>query len=257
MTLNFLYLIASIIVPLNLAAQNQIFHSDSAAEDLFKIAERYYPLNDEYINGFVYPVQDSKIAGDPYFDSTNWFNGTLFINETEYKHIPLKYNLITDELILKTKTRQNIERLIVLNKAQVDSFKIESLVFIHSKNLFQQEADHKFYQVLCGKHPNLKILKRYEKRFIDTYSSSTPYGKYSTQKSDTYLFDGERLIVVNSENAFLGYFEKAAREPIKNYIRKWNIRYKTISVSQFNKLVDYCALIVKNNETSQEIKSIQ
>ncbi len=258
MALNLLYLFTCIIVPLNLVAQNQIFQSDSAVEELFKIAERYYPLNDEYINGFVYPVRGSKIAGDPYFNSSNWLDGTLYINETEYKHIPLKYNLINDELILKTKTRQDIVRLIVLNKAQVDSFKIEALVFIHSKNLFRQEDNQEFYQEICGKHPNLKILKRYGKRFIDTYSNSTPYGKYSAQKNDTYLFDGKKLILVNSEKAFLGCFEKSAREPIKDYIRKRSIQYKNISVSQFNELVNYCVeLIAKNNETSQELKSMQ
>ncbi|MFV0266306.1 MAG: hypothetical protein ACK5HT_04135 [Draconibacterium sp.] len=233
-----------ILVPLNMLAQNQLDQSSSDVEKLFKVVENYYPLNDEYTNGFVYNVRNSRIAGDPYFNSPDWLDGTLYINGTKYCHISVKYNLIIEELIVKTKTAQDIERVIVLNKSQLDSFHIGTSLFIHSGNLFAQEQESQFYEVVCGRHQLLKVVKHYEKRFIDTYSSSSPYGKYSTQKSDVYLFDGVKLTSINSEKSFLTFFEKGVREQIREYFRGNSIKYKNMSVEQLNDLIDYCVEVI-------------
>ncbi len=219
-------------------AQSAIPDLKSVINELYNISKTLYPANDEYVNGFLYPVSNSRIIGDPYFETTDWFEATLFINNRYYPQISIKYNLIVDEIIIKTKTEQKIERIIVINKSQVDSFKIGSLVFVNSRNLFPDEEKNTFYEkIYQGK---LSVFRHYYKRFIDTYNSTSPFGKYSAQKYNMYLFDNDNLIEINNKKSFLNNFEKPDHVLINKYLKSNKIKYKKISASQVTDLMKYC-----------------
>ncbi len=227
-----------IIVPFNLLAQQTVSNSSNQIAVLYNLAESRYPINDEYINGFIYPVPKIRILGDPYYNSQDWREGTLFINGKTYSGIFMKYDIIIDELIIKVKTELNIERLLAINKSQVDSFKIGFSLFVNSRNLFPNENKNTYYEKIY--QGRLSLYRQFQKTFIEMYNSSSPEGKFSTQKSNTYIFDNQKLTSVNNEKSFLSCFEKNEQDRIKKYLKSNSISYKKMSVPQMIDLMDFC-----------------
>ena len=231
-----------IILPIKVIAQEGFLNSQQAIAELYRVGERYYSLNDEFINGFVYPVPNTRILGDPYLNKTEWSEGILFINRKSYSQLSVKYDLIIDDLIIKVKTDQNMERLIAVNKSQIDSFIIHTSLFLNSRILFPDKIQNTFYEKISdGK---LAVYNHYEKNFIDLYSSSSPFGKFSSQKSNTYLFDNNELIYINNKKSFLDCFKKSEQEKIRKYLKVNKINYNKISSSQMAELISYCATII-------------
>jgi hypothetical protein len=231
-----------IIFSISITAQESFKSSPSEIAELYNLSQSYYSVNDEFINGFIYPVPNTRILGDPYFNNSNWSDGTIFINGKTYSLLSVKYDLIIDELIIKYKTEQNIERLLAVNKSQIDSFIIHSSLFLSSRNLFPDENKNTYYEkIYDGK---LAVYKHYEKKFIDLYNNNSPLGKYSSQKSATYFFDNEKLTNISNSRLFLNYFEKTEQEKIKKYLKVNKINYNKISSSQLAELISYCATII-------------
>lgn len=224
--------------PLNLLAQQTITNSSKEITELYNLAESSYPINDEYINGFIYPVPKIGILGDPYFNHKDWSEGTLFINGRTYSGIFMKYDLIIDELIIKVKTELNIERLITINKSQVDSFNIGLSLFVNSGNLFANENKITYYEkIYQGK---LSVYRQFQKTFIEMYNSSSPEGKFSTQKSNTYIFDNQEFTNINKAKSFFACFDKTEQDKIRKYLKSKNITYKKMTDLQMIDLMNYC-----------------
>lgn len=226
------------IVPFNLIAQQTSNNTLKEITELYKFAENNYPINDEYINGFIYPVPKIGIPGDPYYNSMDWSAGTLFINGKTYSSIFMKYDIIIDELIIKVKTELSVERLIAINKSQVDSFLIGSVLFVNSRNLFPNENKNTYYEkIYQGK---LSLYRQFQKTFIEMYNSSSPNGKFSTQKSFSYIFSNQKLTAVNNTKSFFACFEKAEHDKIRKFLKSENISYKKMTVPQMIDLMDFC-----------------
>jgi hypothetical protein len=206
--------------------------------ELYKFAENSYPINDEYINGFIYPVPKIGILGDPYFNSMDWSTGTLFINGKTYPNIFMKYDIIIDELVIKVKTELSVERLIAINKSQVDSFLIGSALFVNSRNLFPNENKNTYYEKIY--QGRLSLYRQFQKTFIEMYNSSSPNGKFSTQKSYSYIFSNQKLTGVNNTKSFFACFEKAEHDKIRKFLKSKNISYKKMTVPQMIDLMDFC-----------------
>ncbi|HRX12499.1 MAG TPA: hypothetical protein P5210_12655, partial [Draconibacterium sp.] len=213
-------------------------NSSGELTKLFNLAESSYPINDEYINGFIYPVPKVRILGDPYFNTKEWVEGSLFINGRTYSGIFMKYDLIIDELIIKVKTELNIERLLAINKSQVDSFKIGSSLFVNSGILFENENRNTYYEkIYRGK---LSVYRQFQKTFIEMYNSSSPEGKFSAQKSNIYILQNNEFTNINSAKSFFACFDKPEQEKIRRYLKSKNITYKKMTDSQMIDLMDFC-----------------
>ena len=227
-----------ITIPLNLLAQQTTTNSSGELTKLFNLAESSYPINDEYINGFIYPVPKVRILGNPYFNTKEWVEGSLFINGRTYSGIFMKYDLIIDELIIKVKTELNIERLLAINKSQVDSFKIGSSLFVNSGILFENENRNTYYEkIYRGK---LSVYRQFQKTFIEMYNSSSPEGKFSAQKSNIYILQNNEFTNINSAKSFFACFDKPEQEKIRRYLKSKNITYKKMTDSQMIDLMNFC-----------------
>ncbi len=225
-------------IPFNLMAQQTNSNSSKEITELYNLAESHYSINDEYINGFIYPVPKIRILGDPYFNGKDWIEGSLFINGRTYSGIFMKYDLIIDELIIKVKTELNIERLIAINKSQVDSFQIGTSLFVNSGNLFENENNNTYYEkIYQGK---LSVYRQFQKTFIEMYNSSSPEGKFSTQKSNTYIFDNQKFTNINSAKSFYACFDKTEQDKIRKYLKTKNITYKKMTDLQMIDLMNFC-----------------
>ncbi|MBI9054837.1 MAG: hypothetical protein JEY96_13520 [Bacteroidales bacterium] len=244
-------LLVSIIFSLSLnqslvLAQNQNINSRKNLEKLYNQSLEFYSINDEIINGCAYPLSNSRIVGNPFYNNDNWNTGTVFINGNAHSNLQIKYDVIIDDIIIKAKVGDGTERLLKLNKTLVDSFKINNSIFIKSNTFsIDQDNSHYYYELIYNS--SFLVVKSHSKRFIDMYSDMSPYGKFSSLKSKLYLFDNKQLIEISTLNSFLKYFQKEQRKSIKQFMKTNSINYKSASYNQINELMNFCSNLIISN----------
>lgn len=231
------------ISSINLYAQEGYKNSPSEIVELYNRSQEYYSVNDEIINGCVYPLPNSKINGHPYLND-HWTEAIFFVNNKKYTNLLIKYDLTIDNVILKAEIEDGIQKLINLNKFQIDSFITGNSLFVNSRIFSLEEKNHTYYeQIYRGKY---SLFKKYEKVFIKQYNNITPYGKYSNLRIDIYLFDNNKLINVNRRSLFIRCFEKDKQNEIKYFMKKNNIIYKKASHQELKELMNYCSKLISN-----------
>nr|MDA3953910.1 hypothetical protein [Bacteroidales bacterium] len=140
--------------------------------------------------------------------------------------------------ILKAEIENGIQRLVELNKFQLDSFLIGNSLFVNSRCILNEANKHTFYeQIYNGKY---SLYKNYKKVFIRVYNNISPYGRYSSLKFNIFLFDKNKLINVNKRTTFIKYFEKEKQNDIKSFMKKNNIKFKNASHKELKQLMEFC-----------------
>ena len=226
---------------ITICAQKGYKNSPPEVINLFNKSQSYYSINDEIINGCVYPLPDSRIKGYPYLDD-QWTEAILFVNNKKYTNLLIKYDLTIDDIILKTEIENGIQKLVNLNKFQIDSFLVGNSLFINSRIFPHEEKTHTYYeQIYRGKY---SLFKKYEKVFIKKYNIITPYGNYSNLRTDIYLFDNKKLNIVNRKSLFIKCFENEKHNEIKYFMKKNNIKYRKASQIQLKGLMNYCSKLI-------------
>ena len=232
-----------ILFPINLIAQEESRSSPPEVVKLFEKSQSYYSLDDEIINGCVYPLPDSRRNGHPYLND-QWIEATFFVNSKKYPKLSIKYDLTIDDVILKAEIENGMQKLINLNKFQIDSFLVGNSLFVNSRIFFSEDNnDTYFEQIYKGKY---SLFKNYKKIFIKEYNNITPYGKYSSLRMDIYLFKNSNLINVNRESLFIKCFEKEKQSEIKSFMKRNNIKYKKASQQELKQLMEFCTQIISN-----------
>lgn len=209
--------------------------------NLINEANNFYSVNDELINGCVYPLPNSRIKNHPYLND-QWTETTIFIKNKSYTNLLTKYDLILDDVILKIKLEDDIEKLINLNKFQVDSFYLSNSMFLNSNTFLINSKEAGYFEKIYN--DKFALLKKYKKVFIKEYNNITPYGKYSNSRIDLYLFDGEQLHSVNNKKSFLKCFDKEIQNEIKLFMKQNKINYNKATNQQLNELMKFSTALI-------------
>lgn len=237
----FTCLILFLISQSNIVGQELYKSSPAEVLDMVNKANNYYSINDELINGCVYPLPNSRIKNHPYLID-QWVETTIFINAKAYANLVTKYDLIIDDLILKVKLEDNIEKLVNLNKFQVDSFYVSNSVFLNSNTFLTNYKEVGYFEKIYK--DNYALLKKYKKVFIKEYNNITPYGKYSNSRIDIFLFDGIQLHSANNKKSFLKCFDKEVQNEIKLFMKKNKINYNKATNQQLNELMKFSTALI-------------
>ncbi|MFC2152984.1 hypothetical protein ACFLSE_10705 [Bacteroidota bacterium] len=223
-----------------LTAQEKYNSSPSEIKELLALTKAYYSFNDEIINGCVYPLPNSRIEGHPYLND-QWTLATIYINNKKFENQIIKFDLTINDIILKAELENGIEKLVNLNKFQVDSFIIGTSLFINSMILNSEENNTTYYeQIYKGKY---SLYKKYDKIFIKEYNTITPYGKFSNLRTDMLLFANNEIHNADRKTSFLASFEKSMQKEIKSYMNKNSINYKKATDQQLKQLMNYCSAL--------------
>lgn len=107
----------------NTANNALIIHNAVNAYHRFLSPQTNLYNGSEYIN-YAYPIKD----GHPFFETAQFNNGTIEYNGVRYEAVPLLYDEIIDEVIIK-----HVDGVskIKLNKERVTSFYLLDHQFVH------------------------------------------------------------------------------------------------------------------------------
>jgi hypothetical protein len=241
-----LYLILFVFINIStfLPAQQKQDNTLQAIQDILSYSNDYYGEDDDLINGCVYPLPDFRIKGSPYLFDDNWSQGAVYIKGKCYKNLLLKYDLIIEALVLNIKINDNNNRLINLNKSQIDSFLINDRLFVNSRLLISDKSTQSFFELINKNDYSLVI--KHKKDFLKTYNDLSPFGRFSSLKSDVSLLHNGILLNANNLNAFLKNYAGIDKKKIKEFVSKNEIKYTSASSHELKILMNYCTKITSN-----------
>lgn len=236
---HFLILILSLLLTCFDPCHAQHTKQDAPAgqPDITDLSQRFYGSDDLLVSGSVYIPSSPLISNHPYFDREDWFESTVFIDGRKFDHQEIKYNLVTRKMILKAVFKEGATVKIVLNTWKIDSLYLGDHIFFNSNHLSLSESDTSFFELI---HRNgFVFVSNYHKEFINKYSSSTPYGLWSSQAASHYIYT-DAWHPVSSKRSLLACFP-AGKEEIRRYMHKNHIRFGKATSDQLKLLLAHCS----------------
>ena len=230
-TLSFLFLMLQVAL-----AQVNITDANNGQKELMLSLEEYYGSNDLLLNGRAYMPNNPKIGNHPFFLNNEYYIGKIFIKGQCFSDVLLKYDLITDELVLHKEVGQNSLVELSLTYELVDSFYISTHLFVNKRKLDNQEKVNGYLkQLYKGK---ISFFRQYKKVFQADYTSKTPYGSYLEEASTLFVYDKNGFHKLRNKQAFLAFFGSHKKE-LKKYIRQHNFNFKEATSEQLYSLLQY------------------
>ena len=185
-------------------------------------------------NGTEYTGSYPGTTGHPYFIWDTLQQGAVKYDGIYYPQVGLKYDLVSDELVLLGK--QNLA--ISLIPSKIDYFTIGDHLYLNNRQdtATRQPGQARFYEVLYNGSVLLlanRIKKVERSSRVEDPFIFKPYNYYFIKK-------GNAFIQVSSVKAFLNIFNEH-RENLRQYIRKNNLNFRKdfeASLMQATRYVD-------------------
>src|SRR6476469_1595205 len=174
--------------------------------------------NLQIYKGAEYANYYANTVGNPFFLSDSLQRGTVSYDGIVYPDLPLKYDLVSDELLLQTP--QQI--LIKLAPEKVDSFVIKDHVFVKlSSDNSRQGIPPTFYERLYK--GNVSVWLKARKQPTRTFNPEDP--DRFTQYDTYYIEKGGQYQEASDEKSLLSFFGEQ-RAAVKKYLHKESVRFK-------------------------------
>ena len=170
-------------------------------------------------NGREYTGSYSRSIGHPFYASDQPQKGSIVYDGVLYSHSAVSYDLVNDEVVIKTMQNRSIK---LLNET-IDQFSLGDHVFVHIKPQTSgvKGLNPGFYEVLLNE--KIKVLAKRKKQLIPSFNLEDPYrfvhyDKFFLQTNDSYH-------EVTSDGSLLALFPSQRKE-IRKYMRNKGISFK-------------------------------
>ena len=203
----------------------------------------YYGASDLLNLGELYEPEHAYAKSHPYFITNDYTLASLRVSNTSFEKIKARYNLVTDQLIIKAKVDGGLLVNMITKEDWVHEFRINSHFFINANKFYPGKMVKGYVEeVYKGKQ---SFFIKYKKRFVDTYNDATPQGFFSVVKCSKYVYDNNNFIPVDSKRAFLKLYND--KKSIKKFMHENKIKYSKASTDQLNMLMQFCDALPKSS----------
>jgi len=210
----------------------------SGSDELRRVldsANRVYGSSDMLVNGAVYFQQNRMALGSPFLFSPDFIPGKVYVGNQVFEQCNLSYDIVSQELVLKTTMPNGTFMPIRLDPMLVDSFTLNNQMFV-SAQLLSSELDVP-YALVINEGPR-RLVAVYSKQFINTYNATSPQGKFSSTKRVLYLVSEEGLVRIRSKNDLYKQFPDNKKWMTARW-NKMHVKFKNISPDQLRWLIDF------------------
>lgn len=187
-------------------------------------------------NGTEYTASYPQVKGSPFWNETGFETGIISYNGVVYKSIPIAYDLVTNEVIIKTPQQLSIK----LDAARIDYFLVANRLFVRSKpnDAYKNMLPEDFYELLHN--GEVKLFAKRKKQVERSFNAEDP-NRMAAYTAYFILKDGQYSPVTN-KNALLKLLDDKA-DAIREYWKQQDLNYKTDAertivetVAYYNKL---------------------
>lgn len=180
-------------------------------------------------NGPEYEPYLRSIKGSPNFlDKTEWRRGNVVYDHSLFINIPLKYDLVKDQLVVLDTTTGIAFTLI--NERLTDFW----LQDHHFKTLrVETETARKgIYDLL--KEGRINLYAKRSKTIESRSTALTAFEKLFKERVSYYIEYNGNYYVINNKGSFLNFFD-TKKNSVRNYLKENKLDYKTNKEAYFIK----------------------
>lgn len=174
----------------------------------------------EYTYNTYYPFTINE--GHPFFESKNFETGSVFYNNMLYEKVPLLYDVIHEELLIRDPSKINILRL---NESKVKWFTIYGHTFIRvvKDSTSGSPLSTGYYDVLY--QGNTSLYKKVSKLFKENSSSFQGLNKYVAENDEYFIKKGNDYFKIKSRKNLLSVFTDRKKE-ISQFMAKNKLKLR-------------------------------
>lgn len=202
-------------------AQNNI-DTSSIDKSLIELYKDSLKQNLRLYNGSEYVRYGHGFIGFPFFEADDYVPGSIYYDGVLYKNIPIMYDLVEDEIIIKDYNK-NYEIRLVKDKIEAFSLSSHNFIAVHSDTIQGNIPSLDFYEVLYKGSNNTLVLVKHQKTQELSNKADEP-SKFNTY-DHYYLHTGNDFMVVNNaRDVYEAFADKKA--DIKKFLKKNNLKLK-------------------------------
>lgn len=212
---------------------------------LYKFAEQKYGTDELLFIGSQYFPLHYNTDGHQYYKTSNYTEGSVFLQDKHYSQLSLKYDIELDEIVLLYSNVSGSEQSIVLQPHAIDSVYLHQTVFIPQRLLPDSTFNKGYYELIYNN--NLVLFAKHRKYYsVDNMDTTPPFGKYCETTTSMYLYLNGETYKVNRRRHFLSCFEEHKSE-IRRFMRRNKIRYNKANRNELEQLIHFCYELSENN----------
>lgn len=161
-----------------------------------------------------------KMIGTPYFESNEWIKGSVTYNNVEYKDVSLKYDMITDELII---LHPNNFFAVTLMSEKVQSFTLgqQEFIYVPKANKLGLKQSGFYHLVVSGK---LSVLVK-KTKIIEEKTLASEIERTIVMKEHFYAVKNGIATQVSGEDSVMSLLGEYTRQ-VRSYLRSKEIRFR-------------------------------
>lgn len=207
---------------------SQLSPADSVAlHQAITMAKQKYisaiDANAHVFNGpeYVSPVKDKKEIGDPFYLDYDWQQGNVHYEGQLYEHIPLRYDIFQDKLLVEYS--QGYES-IQLDSKKIKHFEINGHFFVWlSSTTNQLDINDGFYDLLFNGNVDV-YAKRFKslKEIMDVNIMKVEY----IEKRKLYVNKDERFYLITKKRDIWNVFGEH-KTSLKKIISREKINFRS------------------------------
>ncbi len=211
-------------------ATDTSFLSASAKEEIENYNSIFWE-NAPVFNG-VLQIQYIDIPfSHPYWDTPDWKEGNVVYDHILYRHIPLRYDLVGDNLIVRTPSGLSINPF----KGRINSFFLGSNRFIYINSNEFKNLKAGFYQLLVeGK---ISIIAKISKIKIEKLTLSIIETKYEQSKQLFLLRNNDAYEIKTVKS--LAILTGLKKKQINKILRQSDLKFRKDRGSAISKIAEY------------------
>jgi hypothetical protein len=169
----------------------------------------------EYLE-YAYTIQE----GDPFFETSNWVNGTIYFEGMIFQNVPMLYDIVKDQVIIR-----DFQKVYKINLPadKVQQFTLPGHNFVRLTHGQSDQIKTGFYEQLYN--GKIQAFAKREKKLIEKYGGLQIYNVVISQsryyiKKDGYYYS------VNNKRELLNIF-KDKKKNVQQYLKKIGIKFKS------------------------------
>lgn len=195
-----------------------------------------YGLDPLLYNGRIYSYHiPSGTAGTPYFHGASFVDGTVTLRGVRYTGLPLKYDVINQQLILQYQLREGGVQQLILSEAWLEKFTIGDTYFemIPVRDTVRQIAQ------VIGTGARRIVYTWTKELKLDSRLGSRSY-VFTKAKKRAYLQSGQGCHEFLRNRSFVLLFDESQQPDIRKYLQQHHLNLKKATDSALSELIHYC-----------------
>jgi hypothetical protein len=215
--------------------QSQQPSVEQSVDYLYHTFDRLYGMDQNLVNGIRYKVEHPGSEGHPFLEDETISPGSIRMNNKQYDHARLGYNIYNQSVILEYTNFAGAPEQIVLHNEFIEAFELYQKKF---RKMTFEESGTAFFQVIDEQ--DIQCLYLWSKSLNRSTTSVSNFYIYSDPKRKFYLLKSGQLHEFRSKKGFVNLFGEEHRKQIKKYFRDRHLQLKYISDNHMQELLNFC-----------------